>query len=57
MVTTRKGQVVRMAVDGIRSTGRAAQGVTIMDLDAGDEVGAVALCPTGDDAPVDPAGN
>ena len=45
MVTTRKGQIVRMPVDGIRSTGRAAAGVTIVDLDEGDEVGAVALCP------------
>ena len=45
MVTTRKGQIVRMPVDGIRSTGRAASGVTIIDLDDGDEVGAVALCP------------
>jgi len=45
MVTTRKGQIVRMSVDGIRSTGRAASGVTIIDLDDGDEVGAVALCP------------
>ncbi len=45
MVTTRKGQIVRMPVDGIRSTGRAAAGVTIIDLDDGDEVGAVALCP------------
>jgi DNA gyrase subunit A len=45
MVTTRKGQIVRMGIDGIRSTGRAAQGVTIINLDAGDEVGAVSLCP------------
>ncbi|MBN8525291.1 MAG: DNA gyrase subunit A [Planctomycetes bacterium] len=45
MVTTRKGQIVRMGIDGIRSTGRAAQGVTIIDLEDGDEVGAVSLCP------------
>ena len=53
MVTTRKGQIVRMSVDGIRSTGRAAQGVTIINLDDGDEVGAVALCPPDADPPAD----
>ncbi|MEK7413844.1 MAG: DNA gyrase C-terminal beta-propeller domain-containing protein, partial [Planctomycetota bacterium] len=51
MVTTKKGQVVRMAIDGIRSTGRAAQGVTIVDLEEGDEVGAVALCPRDSETP------
>ena len=33
-----KGQMIRMAIDTIRETGRAAQGVHIMDLKSGDRL-------------------
>lgn len=48
LLMTRKGQVVRTSVDSIRSTGRAAQGVTIIGMDDGDTVTGVALCPRDD---------
>ncbi|MCK6488939.1 MAG: DNA gyrase subunit A [Planctomycetes bacterium] len=45
MLISRQGQVVRTAVEQIRSTGRAAQGVTIIGLDDGDVLTGVARCP------------
>jgi len=48
MLITRLGQVVRTPVDQIRSTGRTAQGVTIIGLDAGDGLTSVARCPQDD---------
>ena len=48
MLITRQGQVVRTPVDQIRSTGRTAQGVTIIGLDAGDGLTGVARCPQDD---------
>jgi DNA gyrase subunit A len=59
MLLTAKGQAVRTAVAQIRSTARAALGVTIIDLDEGDAVSGVAVCPKGPEtagaAPADPA--
>jgi DNA gyrase subunit A len=46
MLMTRTGTTVRTRVDEIRTTGRAAQGVTIIDIDAGDAVTGVARCPS-----------
>ncbi len=45
VLISRLGQVVRTTVDSIRSTGRAAQGVTILNLKANDVLSSVALCP------------
>ena len=56
MLMTRTGTMVRTRVDEIRTTGRAAQGVTIIDIDAGDAVTGVARCPmTADDGGDAPA--
>jgi DNA gyrase subunit A len=50
MLMTRTGTMVRTRIDEIRTTGRAAQGVTIINIDAGDAVTGVARCPmTADD--------
>ena len=50
MIMTRQGQAVRTKTDDIRTTGRAAQGVTIIRLDEGDTVTGVAQCPREEDA-------
>jgi DNA gyrase subunit A len=42
MVITALGQVVRMHADEIRTTGRSAQGVRVVSIDAEDRVVAVA---------------
>ena len=49
MIMTRQGQAVRTKTDDIRTTGRAAQGVTIIRLDEGDTVTGVAQCPRDED--------
>jgi DNA gyrase subunit A len=56
MLISRLGQVVRTGVDQIRSTGRTAQGVTIIGLDDGDILTSVARCPAddSDDEAVEP---
>ena len=51
MLISRLGQVVRTSVDQIRSTGRAAQGVTILGLDEKDSLSSVAICPKEDAKP------
>ena len=38
MIVTKKGTMIRMPVDGIRVTGRSAQGVILINLDDGDVV-------------------
>jgi DNA gyrase subunit A len=48
MIITKGGTVVRTRVDEVRSTGRAAQGVTIINLDEGDLLTGVAHCPQDD---------
>ncbi len=45
VLISRQGQVVRTAVDQIRSVGRASQGVTIVNIETGDTLSSVALCP------------
>ena len=42
VVITRRGQLVRMSADSIRETGRAAQGVRVVRLNADDAVVAAA---------------
>lgn len=51
MLLTKGGQAIRMPVKGIRRTGRAAQGVKLMDIDtkAGEEVIGICKVITGDD--------
>ncbi|MBO4568972.1 MAG: DNA gyrase subunit A [Candidatus Methanomethylophilaceae archaeon] len=41
MLTSRSGKIIRIEVDAIRETGRAAQGVKLMDLRDGDKAVAV----------------
>ncbi|MCX8039292.1 MAG: DNA gyrase subunit A [Planctomycetota bacterium] len=48
LVITKQGLTIRMPVAGIRSTGRAAAGVRIVDLADDDEVQAVMVCPRDD---------
>jgi len=38
-----KGQVIRTSLDSVRSTGRAAQGVRLMDIAPGDRIAAAAV--------------
>ena len=38
MIVTKKGTMIRMPVDGVRVTGRSAQGVKLIDLDEDDVV-------------------
>jgi len=42
MLITAGGQMVRIAVHGIRETGRNAQGVKLVDLDPNDRLQAIA---------------
>jgi DNA gyrase subunit A len=42
LLITQSGMLIRIKVNGIRETGRAAQGVKLIDLDEGDRVVAVA---------------
>ena len=50
VIISRQGQVVRTSVDQIRSVGRAAQGVTIVNLADGDALSSVAICPRDESA-------
>ena len=38
MIVTKQGTMIRMPVDGVRITGRSAQGVKLIDLDDDDVV-------------------
>jgi DNA gyrase subunit A len=42
MIITKGGVVMRQKINTIRETGRVAQGVKLINLDAGDKVAAVA---------------
>ncbi len=56
MITTTNGVTIRMHVDNLRVMGRATQGVKLIRLDEGDEIGDVAVVERDDDEPtVDPA--
>jgi len=48
MLMTRAGTAVRTRVDEIRTTGRAAQGVKVIDLEGDDILTGVAPCPRDD---------
>lgn len=45
MIITKKGITIRLPIDQIRTMGRAAQGVTMIRLDKGEEIAAVAKVP------------
>ena len=52
MIVTKKGTMIRMPVDGVRTTGRAAQGVKLIDLDDEDVVmSATPVEPEDEEAP------
>ena len=42
MITRKSGVVIRMKVSSIRETGRAAQGVKLLNLEANDQIAAIA---------------
>jgi DNA gyrase subunit A len=52
MIVTKNGTMIRMPVDGVRTTGRSAQGVKLIDLDDGDVVmSATPVEPEDEEAP------
>jgi DNA gyrase subunit A len=51
MLMTTKGQAIRIGVDDIRTTGRAAQGVKIVELEEGDALSGIAALPREDEVP------
>ena len=56
MIVTKKGTMIRMPVDGVRITGRSAQGVKLIDLDDDDVVmSATPVEPEDEEAPPPPA--
>ena len=57
MIVTKMGTMIRMPVDGVRVTGRSAQGVKLIDLDDDDVVmSATPVEPEDEEAPTPPAG-
>jgi DNA gyrase subunit A len=63
LLITERGQLIRIKVNGIRETGRAAQGVRVIQLEEGDRVVAVAKLAESEDEdepqaelPVEPKG-
>lgn len=42
MLITREGKIIRIPVDGVRTIGRATQGVKIMDIEGDDRIVALA---------------
>ena len=52
MIVTKNGTMIRMPVDGVRTTGRSAQGVKLIDLEEGDVVmSATPVEPEDEEAP------
>ncbi len=51
MVITQQGKTLRMAASGIRTIGRATQGVTLIDTEGTDRVVSIARLPEQDDVP------
>ncbi|MDP4797373.1 MAG: DNA gyrase subunit A [Crocinitomicaceae bacterium] len=49
MIITKSGVTIRMHIDGIRTMGRAAQGVKLINLKGGSEIAAVARVPRSED--------
>ncbi len=50
MIITQNGIVIRMPVQDIRRTGRSAQGVKLINLDAGDQIASIARIARDEDA-------
>lgn len=51
MITTTNGVMIRMALDTLRIMGRATQGVRLIRLDEGDNIGDVAVVKRDEDDP------
>ena len=49
MIITKSGVTIRMNVDGIRTMGRATQGVRLINLKGTSEIAAIARVPRGDE--------
>ena len=49
MIITKSGVAIRMNVDSIRTMGRAAQGVRLINLKGASEIAAIARVPRGDE--------
>ena len=49
MIITTRGGAIRMNVDSIRTMGRAAQGVRLINLKKSAEIAAIARVPRGED--------
>jgi DNA gyrase subunit A len=56
ILITSEGQIIRVPVDPIRQTGRAAQGVRLIRLDEGDKVAGLARVVKREDEDEEPAG-
>jgi DNA gyrase subunit A len=54
LLISERGQLIRIKVKDIRETGRAAQGVRVIDLDEGDRLVAIAKLAESDDAEEEP---
>ena len=54
MIVTRQGTMIRMPVDGVRVTGRSAQGVKLIDLADGDVVMSATPVEPEDEAAAEP---
>jgi DNA gyrase subunit A len=50
LLITERGQLIRIKVNGIRETGRAAQGVRVIQLEEGDRLVGIAKLAEADDA-------
>jgi DNA gyrase subunit A len=57
LLITERGQLIRIKVKDVRETGRAAQGVRLIQLDEGDRVVAVAKLAEPDEADEEPQGS
>ena len=49
MIITKSGVTIRMNVDGIRTMGRATQGVRLINLKGASEIAAIARVPRGEE--------
>jgi DNA gyrase subunit A len=49
ILITRAGKIIRIEADKIRATGRSAQGVTLVKVQAGDQIAAACVVPTSED--------
>ncbi len=56
MIVTKEGQMIRIDANAIRQTGRSAQGVCLVKMDAGDRVAAACVIPEAVDPDLIPEG-